>query len=339
MQRPALPRLLVAGGLVIALAACEGQLSSTAAAGASVDRVAIVPGIADGARDPSVVFLELGDGAGCAGTLVAPAVVLTARRCVAHTSVDPSCPANGTSGDVGALRPATALAVHLGEDGPLAPVVARGAAVVTTAGDILCDEDIALVVLDRPIPGVAPLSVSTVGAAKGRAVRTVGYGASIAPSRLVRDHLSVVESGDHELEIGEASCDELPGGPALDDADGAIVGVRARSAISCADDGGAAGTDVYTRVDVFADLFASALEQARARDGDAGVFTKADAGRKALDADLGGACVGAVDCASGICLTSGEARYCTRTCVGADKCPTGYSCRASSDGTAYCTTT
>ncbi len=152
-------------------------------------------------------------------------------------------------------------------------------------------------------------------------------------------HLSVLETQSHELEVGEASCDELPGGPALDDENGAIVGVRARSAVSCFADGAAAGADVYTRVDAFAALFATAMDQARTIDGDAGVFTKADAGHKALDSDVGGACEAAQDCASGICLTSEDARYCSRTCTTGDKCPTGYACRAASDGDEYCTAT
>jgi hypothetical protein len=336
-------------GVSIALAAallgaCEGSLEGSPVAGTSVDRIAVVSGVADDARDPSVVYLDLGEGAGCAATVVAPAVLLTARRCVAHTAIDPTCPG---SAKVGELRPAAALAVHLGDDGPTAPIAARGSAIVTTGGASLCDADIAFVVLDAPLGGVAPLTLSTVGAAKGHAVRTVGYGTlgeadggtSVEPARIVRDHLSVLETQSHELEIGEASCDELPGGPALDDANGAIVGVRARSAVSCFADGAAAGADVYTRVDAFASLFAEAMDQARTIDGDAGVFTKADAGHKALDSDVGGACETAADCASGICLTSEDARYCSRTCTTGDKCPTGYACRAAADGDEYCTAT
>jgi hypothetical protein len=323
----------------VLLVACEGELGGVPASGLSVDRNIVVTGIADAARDPSVVYLDAGEGAGCAATLVAPAVLLTARRCVAHTSSDPICPASGSgsasaSGNVGELRPASSLAVHLGEAGPLAPVVARGAAIVTTGGDSLCDHDLAFVVLDAPLAGIAPLTVSTVGAAKGHAVRTVGYGGS-PPARTVRDHLTVLETASHELEIGEASCDELPGGPSLDDANGAVVGVRSRSAVSCLADS-AAGSDVFTRVDVFTALFASALDQARALDGDAGVSTKADAGHKALEADVGGACQTAADCASGICVTDDPARYCSRTCAGTDRCPTGFTCRAASDGVEYC---
>ncbi len=319
--------------------ACEGELGGAPASGLSVDHQIVVTGIADSARDPSVVYLELGEGEGCAATVVAPAVLLTARRCVAHTSSDPICSSGSpVPANVGQLRPASALAVHARESGPLAPVVARGAAIVTTGGDSLCDHDLAFVVLDAPLAGIPPLTVSSVGAAKGHAVRTVGYGGA-SPARTVRDHLTVLETTSHELEIGEASCDELPGGPALDDASGAIVGVRSRSAVSCLADGAAAGADVYTRVDAFAALFASALDQARALDGDAGVFTKADAGHKALEADVGGACQTADDCASGICLTDDTARYCSRTCAGADKCPTGFTCRAASNGTEYCAAT
>ena len=326
------------------LGACEGSLEASPTAGTSVDRIAVVSGVPDDARDPSVVYLDLGDATGCAATVVAPAVLVTARRCVAHTAIEPTCPA---SAKVGALRPATALAVHLGDEGPAAPVVARGSAIVTTSGASLCDADIAFVVLDTALPGVAPLALSTVGAAQGHSVRTVGYGtldradggASVEPARLVRDHLSVLETQSHELEIGEASCDELPGGPALDDANGAIVGVRARSAVSCSAGGAAAGADVYTRVDPFAALFAEALDQARTIDGDAGVSTKADAGHKALESDVGGACETAADCAAGICLTAEDARYCSRTCTTGDKCPTGYACRAATDGDEYCTAT
>jgi Trypsin len=318
----------------------------------TADEVEVVQGIPDRDRDPAVVAIDIADSALCTGALVAPNVVLTARHCVAHTVEQIQCPA--TSPQVGEQRSPSSLHILVGDDAQLAQEVARGRAIVTPKGWALCDADIAFIVLDRDVVGIDPLPVRRQGVAVGDHVRAVGYGRAgdgqPAGSKLLRDHVKVLDTSDNEFVVGEATCQGDSGGPAIDESTGEIVGVVSRGGPAC---DGPNVHNIYTRTDVYLPLLEEALREAQGGgdpgggggddDGDAGVHTVKDAGHKAKDAgahtppnDMGGECKSGGDCASGICVKDGQKQYCSRACGNGDRCPTHYGCEKAQSGTMVC---
>ncbi len=346
----------------VALFGCASEPSDHASApgGALVpspvtaDEVEIVTGIPDRERDPAVVAIDIAGNALCTGALVAPNIVLTARHCVARTVERIACPAS--SPQVGEQRSPQSLHILVGDDAQLAREVARGRAIVTPRGWSLCDADIALIVLDRDVTGIDPLPVRRHGVAVGDHVRAVGYGRAgdgqPAGTKLLRDHVKVLDTSDNEFIVGEATCQGDSGGPAIDEATGEIVGVVSRGGPAC---DGPNVHNVYTRTDVYLPLLQEALRQAQGGgdpgggedagdDGDAGVHVK-DAGHKAKDAgshphkppsDIGGSCKSGHDCSTGICVKDGQKQYCSRACGNGDRCPTHYGCEKASNGAMVC---
>ena len=324
----------------------------------TADEVEVVQGIPDRDRDPAVVSIDIADRALCTGALVAPNIVLTARHCVARTVESIQCPA--TSPQVGEQHRADSLHILVGDDAQLAREVARGRAIVTPKGWSLCDADIAFIVLDRDVAGVDPLPIRRHGVAVGDHVRAVGYGRAgdgqPAGSKLLRDHVKVMDTSANEFIVGEATCQGDSGGPALDEATGEIVGVVSRGGPSCE---GKDVHNIYTRADVYLPLLAEALREAgggeggsgagddpgAGDDGDAGVHTVKDAGKPKKDggakghkppSDMGGACRAGGDCSTGICVKDGDKRYCSRSCGNGDRCPTHFGCEKASSGKMVC---
>lgn len=229
-----------------------------------------------------VVALKVGNGDGeyelCSGALLAPNVVLTARHCVAK-SLTPSvsCDENGASTNgkhVRGNRAPSEITVYTGasprfsEEGQ-----ATGAEIISHDSDTLCDEDIALVVLDKAIEDVEPLAVR-VGAkaavVEGETVKSIGYGQNDRKmplgTRLRKDNVAVLAMGRgvsesrtalgrHEFEVGKSICEGDSGGPALSEETGAIIGVVSRGG-NCDDNFG----HIYTATSGFADLFDRAFE-------------------------------------------------------------------------------
>ena len=333
----------VFASLVPLVACSDASLDSAAPAADNVeaDQVEIVKGIADGKRDPAVVALDIGGEALCSASLVAPDVVLTARHCVAHTSEQVECPAApNAKPQVGALRPASSFTVLVGDDIKTATAVAHGKKVFTTPGATLCDEDVALIVLDHEVAGITPLDVSRVGIAQGKTVRAVGYGKSSdtgnAGVKLLRDHVKVLSTTAHEFSVGESTCQGDSGGPAIDDSTGEIVGVVSRGGPEC---DGKDAHNIYTRADAFVALVDQAIEAApSSKSADAGTKGARDAGHKMtpLPTDLGGACQTGADCASGVCITVGSAKYCSQACSVSDHCPSVYQCLATRNDATVC---
>ena len=312
----------------------------------AVDSVEIVSGVPDRGRDPAVIALDLGGQGLCSGTLIAPDVVLTARHCVSYTSEKVSCPAK--SAQVGRNRDAKSIAVYLGDDTFSAELVAHGREIFTPKSSELCDHDIAAILLDTWVTGVAPLKISKDPPKRGDTVRAVGFGKDAddgqAGIKLLRNHVKIQDVSEAEFLVGEATCQGDSGGPALDESSGELLGVISRGGPSCE---GTNVHNVYTRADAFADVIAAALAKSGKPEpvvDDAGVVTiPKDAGAtpkppkpQKPTTDMGEACAKGAECSTGVCVKSGSAGYCTRTCGGGDRCPSGYHCTKVTASTSVC---
>jgi hypothetical protein len=308
--------------VAVVLFACSAPPMPLLADAPYVDVASPLRGIPDPGADPAVVLLDLAGEGHCTGALLASDVVLTARRCIALPSGDAPCP---TPGPLGAnSRDLTTIRVLVGDAAESAVERARGRAVLLPPGDALCGADIALLLLDSTIDDIAPLAVSPTGAAVGDHVRSVSYAGG---HKLVRDHVQVGATSATELQLTEASCEGVPGGPAIDEVSGEVVGVLSRSGTAC---DAAEGYDVDTRADVFTGLVNAALAQ--------GTMSHAtgQAKQKKGAVDLGASCARGSDCAAGVCVVYGGSQYCTRPCSIHDACPTRNRCMDTQQSSTAC---
>lgn len=316
---------------VVAVAACSGQAVSTLPTSApNVDVVSPPPGVPDRGYDPAVVAIDATDAALCAGVLVAPDVVLTARHCVSLPAGPIECPGEDASA-APPLRPPGSLRIYVGDDVSTAAVRARGRGIRVPALPSICGADVALILLDVPIDDVQPLIIRSTGAAQGDHLRTVGWrlaGRTAAEPRILRDHLLVVGTSPTELELDEAVSGI--GGPAIDESTAAVLGIFSRRA---ADPSRA----VYTRADAFATLIEDALAESESAAGSPRGLRKPKKG----PADLGANCASAGDCAAGVCVTTsgGLEQYCSRSCSVYDRCPARFRCQRGQSGAQACTKT
>lgn len=219
------------------------------------ERDPIVGGKADRGKDPAVVAIDIGGEALCTGSLIAPRWVLTARHCVSETAESVGCPAGGPQ--VQGERPADGFTILVGDDLHTAHPVAIGQRVIVPPGDVLCEKDIALIELDRPVTSVAPLALASLSGVK--TVRGVGFGKrgdnASAGKKMTRSNVPVLQQSAAEFEVGVLSCNGDSGGPALDQK-GRVVGVVSRGGPGCS---GPDSRNIYTRVDAFHALIDQAL--------------------------------------------------------------------------------
>ncbi len=234
--------------LALSLAACGGEppaAESTEQLGS--ESTAIVSGAIDAELDGVVGVLALDRGTACSGVVVTPRLVLTARHCIAPMAgpsadtVDCSATKFGPSSE-----PAK---IHVATTSGGAVLVERHAVVkvLVPEGDSFCGEDIAALVLAKPLPASAvhPIAMRLDRTPEvGETFSAVGVGRSGAePSgtRRRRDGLKVscVGIGCKSTHLDErewwgegAVCEGDSGGPALD-AEGRVFGIASRKREGC----------------------------------------------------------------------------------------------------------
>jgi hypothetical protein len=247
---------------------------------------------------------------------------VTARHCVSSLAATVECP---DAGDLDArdVPPAT-IVVRSGDDAATAAERAHGRAILVSPGEDFCDADIALVLLDSAVEGVAPYALRPTGAATADHVRTVAW---VDGALILRDHILVEATSPSEIGLHEPTSPFGAGGPALDETNGAIVGIASRA--------GPAGLDqtTYVRTDAFVPLFQEAMaESAFGSPSTSEHLLKAHDG----PADMGSTCRRGADCAAGECVTVDAARYCSRSCQPRDRCPSTFRCEIARGGGAVC---
>ncbi len=232
--------------------------------------VAIATTIAD---NPSHITL-------CSGALVAPNLILTARHCVSRAvTATPSCDARGRSHngdhlaeDVDPASIAIYTGAHVRPDVDVP--VARAVRTLHPTGQVLCDADVAFLVLDRPIVGASVLTMRLHSPVEtGDIIMPVGFGGGlqnvvglkVARARSIvlatgpsANALTGAVLGPREFEVDRATCRGDSGGPAIDVVSGEIVGIVSRGG-SCS----ANGNHVYTRVDAYKRLAQAAFTAAQ----------------------------------------------------------------------------
>jgi hypothetical protein len=158
--------------------------------------------------------------------------------------------------------------------------VVRGAEIIDDASKVLCNHDLALILLEKALPGgkIAPIRLDG-GPQKNEGVVLVGWGVTekvaMPPIRQQRTGLKIVNVGpadrlgSAEFTLGESSCSGDSGGPLFDEASGAVIGVVSRggnkSGAPPGDVARCIGADtesIYTATSGFKDLILGAYQKA-----------------------------------------------------------------------------
>ncbi len=200
--------------------------------------------------NPSVVGIVMASGRSygtCSGTLIAPNLVLTAQHCVAGTSTEYILCGQTYFGDT---RPARGVFVttetYLTDDASNYHAVSE---IVTADKDDVCDNDIALLILQDNVPeSEAPPLVPRIDSAvqRGETYTAIGYGHTgsgygSGVRRILEDRFVTCEGTQcpryyqvlgKEFLGSSGTCQGDSGGPAIDDK-GRVLGALSRGAGQC----------------------------------------------------------------------------------------------------------
>ncbi len=315
----------------------------------------IIDGVASGIDDNSAVWVGIlsSDGypqGSCTGVLLADNVVLTARHCVSSTQDGGiACSKDGTPISGGGVRrdyAATSLAIITG---PFLSnkAAARGQQVFHTGATNLCNNDIAIIVLDRHIPDavISPIRLKS-APVKGEKLLAVGWGVSNTSGRgrKRRADIPITAVGpvtsstsgtvaSNEFAIGEGICSGDSGGPAYSMETRAVLGIVSRGGngapydpntdpayTQCVDTTEYKTHNIYTRIDTMGDLVYRAFEVAGGEPWIEGSYDP-------RLAKPGETCEASEACRSGICHEG----TCVDPCTDGVSCPDGYTCKDAAD--------
>jgi MYXO-CTERM domain-containing protein len=218
----------------------------------SASRQAVIGGLDSAEVDDGVLVLRTDrdkDTSVCSASLIASNLLLTARHCIVaeYPADNIRCNPDGTlimpsGGQLGASSAPEKVHVFAGQHPtpdatsnlPGGEAAAIATQIITTDWPSVCQDDIALIVLDRELSlPIVPLALNAV-VTKATRVSVIGFGLTETSaesdrwsSRKRRDNLPVkyVDTLPNTFALGRSVCKGDSGGPALDSVSGGVIGV------------------------------------------------------------------------------------------------------------------
>jgi Trypsin len=186
----------------------------------------------------------------CSGTLIAEDLVLTAHHCVVERTAHGELTAKAL--------PPSSVQVELGGDYLPWGNVGLSAILAPTCGESGGRGDVAVLVLERKLVGIATIAIRQAAPRAGEVVYATGFGrCALSPEgirRRERDRGEIASVAQGVFEMQASVCPGDSGGPVLDPRTHEVVGVVSLSAMDY--DEATRGRSVFTRVDEMPKLVA-----------------------------------------------------------------------------------